>query len=120
MMEREPFDLRDYRQRLRDRTDDHELLLDGARVEAEVERLREAGQAKGATIRELRRTNSRLRKAVTWLMGTVHNLHEGDMVDSSVAVGDCTFWECQRARVVLDETASEDKAVYTEEVGASG
>ena len=36
----EPLDLKDYHQRLLDRTDDYELRLNGARVLLEIEELR--------------------------------------------------------------------------------
>lgn len=50
----------------------------------------------------LRAQVGRLRKAVTWLMGALHEeTHERDII-----IPDCMEWECQRARVVLDDTAN--------------
>jgi flagellin-specific chaperone FliS len=53
---------------------------------------------------ELRVT--RLRKAVNWLRGA---LHDGEGWDDNVhhhgTVDECTQWECQRAKAVLEEEA---------------
>jgi hypothetical protein len=51
----------------------------------------------------LRRHVGRLRKAVTWLVGALHEETHGHYPADD---GACSAWECQRARVVLDETST--------------
>lgn len=78
--------------------------------EAEVERLREdialsalaAGHDQAENER-LRRTNSRLRKGITWLAGALHE--DEDHLEATFR--DCGYWECMRAKAVLDETKEE-------------
>jgi hypothetical protein len=52
------------------------------------------------------RTNSRLRKAVTWLVGALHDespRHQQPWYED----GPCEVWECMRARAVLKETSGD-------------
>lgn len=54
-------------------------------------------------IRFLERRNGRLRKAVTWLRGALHDespLHHGPHEE-------CGAWECIRTRVILKEATDE-------------
>lgn len=52
---------------------------------------------------ELLRRVSRLRKAVTWLAGAVHE-KDDPLPHSGATFHDCEVWECMRAKVVLDES----------------
>lgn len=56
---------------------------------------------------EVERENSRLRKAVTWLAGAFHEMHSREYKTGETFT-DCDVWECQRARVVLEETSTKD------------
>ncbi len=53
------------------------------------------------TIQRVESELGRLRKAVTWLVGALHDdaNHEGPH-------DECMEWECQRARTVLEETSN--------------
>jgi chromosome segregation ATPase len=77
----------------------------------EVERLREEnGRLEVAHDHNIRRI-SRLRKAVNWLRGALHDespnhvWYKGKTGMERVSVDDCDIWECQRARALLDEEA---------------
>jgi hypothetical protein len=56
-----------------------------------------------AYIEKLERRVTRLRKAIVWLHGALH-YHE-DNPGHHDSAEECTVWECQRARAVLEEEA---------------
>ena len=69
-------------------------------------------------VRRLRARNGRLRKAVNWLRGALHEeTHKGarlyneygTQLDHVPTVDDCEVWECQRAREILAENKDEVK-----------
>jgi chromosome segregation ATPase len=73
-------------------------------LEAEVERLRADLRSAEDEAHTLRRDKDNLRKAVTWLMGALHDespRHQQAWYED----GPCEVWECRRARDRLAETA---------------
>lgn len=76
-----------------------EVELERLRAEWEDEHLRAEGYRWERD--RLQAVNSRLRKAVTWLKGALHD----ESPEHTGPHDTCETWECIRARVVLKETA---------------
>jgi predicted RNase H-like nuclease (RuvC/YqgF family) len=82
----------------------HELEAEVERLREQMEMLRRGFDDERAENERLQRQVGRLRKAVVWLRGALHDeAHEGFH-------DDCEVWECQRARAVLEETANQREA----------
>jgi hypothetical protein len=78
----------------------HDLML----TQQEVERLRNLYDQADLARAQLELRVTRLRKAVNWLRGALHQeAHIRDGVSDNPYI--CEVWECQRARGVLEEEA---------------
>jgi hypothetical protein len=79
-------------------------VVDRENLALENERLRNLYDQADLARAQLELRVTRLRKAVNWLRGA---LHDGEGWDDNVhhhgTVDECTQWECQRARAVLEE-----------------
>jgi DNA repair exonuclease SbcCD ATPase subunit len=76
----------------------------GAAWADEVERLRNLYDQADLARAQLERRVTRLRKAVNWLRGALHD-EVCRTSGSTRSVDECGTWECQRARAVLEEEA---------------